>query len=348
MTMPFPSRSRPLRPRGADRALAIALVASVALLAGCNKNEEKPATQVVAKVGKVEITVHQLNDGIRKVSPVPAEQAASANRAVLERLIDQEVTLQKAADQNLDRDSRVVQDIEAARREIISRAYLDKIGAGTPKPIPAEVAAYYEGHPALFKERRVYSLQEVVIEATPEQVESLKKTLASSKTFVDFVNYLKATQHPLRGQRGGSRRRAAAACQHRPVREDEGRPGGLQRESGWRAGSQPCRVAVAAGLTAAGDAGDREFLLNERKRNLIADDLQALRRGVPIVYMGDFAGSAPRSPLASVPEPLPIKTLSPTLGAEITATPQVDVPIESNAASAPTASTIDSGMGFKK
>jgi len=109
MTMPSPSRSRPLRPRGAARALAIALVASVALLAGCNKNEEKPATQVVAKVGKVEITVHQLNDSIRKVPPVPAEQAASANRAVLERLIDQEVTLQKAADQKLDRESRVVQ-----------------------------------------------------------------------------------------------------------------------------------------------------------------------------------------------------------------------------------------------
>jgi len=348
MTMPSPSRSRPLRPRGAARALAIALVASVALLAGCNKNEEKPATQVVAKVGKVEITVHQLNDSIRKVPPVPAEQAASANRAVLERLIDQEVTLQKAADQKLDRESRVVQDIEAARREIISRAYLDKIGAGTPKPIPAEVAAYYEGHPALFKERRVYSLQEVVIEGAPEQVESLKKTLASSKTFVDFVNYLKANNIRFAGNeavRAAEQLPLASIDQFAKMKDGQAilnaRPGGAQVIN--LAASRPQPVSLQQATPAI-----EQFLLNERKRKLIADDLQALRSSIPIVYMGDFAASAPPSPLASVPEALPIKTLSPTLGAEITATPQVDVPIESNAASAPTASTIDSGMGFKK
>ena len=110
---------------------------------------------------------------------------------MLERLIDQELALQKADEQKLDRDPRVVQQIEAARREIIARAYLEKIAEGAPKPTPQEVAAYYEAHPALFKERRVYSLQEVAIEAPPDKVESLKKTLAASKTFVDFVTYLK-------------------------------------------------------------------------------------------------------------------------------------------------------------
>src|SRR5678815_43083 len=78
------------------------------------------------------------------------------------------------------------------RREIISRAYLEKVGEGAPKPSDAEVEAYYRAHPALFSERRVYSLQEVNIEASPEQVEGLKKTLVGSKTFADFVAYLKA------------------------------------------------------------------------------------------------------------------------------------------------------------
>ena len=64
-----------------------------------------------------------------------------------------------------------MQQIEAARREIISRAYVEKIGEGAPKPTPDEVKAYYEKHPALFSERRIYSLQEVDIEATPEQVD---------------------------------------------------------------------------------------------------------------------------------------------------------------------------------
>ncbi|MGZ8260155.1 MAG: EpsD family peptidyl-prolyl cis-trans isomerase, partial [Caldimonas sp.] len=174
MTLHLSSRSRPARRNRAARALALGLTVGVALLAGCSKDKdkEKPATQTAAKVNKEEITVHQINFLLSQQRALPASQAASASRQVLERLIDQELTLQKAADQKLDRDPRVAQQIEAARREIISRAYLEKLSEGAPKPTPAEVQAYYDSHPALFSARRVYSLQELNIEATPEQVET--------------------------------------------------------------------------------------------------------------------------------------------------------------------------------
>src|SRR5215207_8221574 len=153
---------------GPGRAAILAAAALTLLLAGCGdkKDKDKPATQTAARVNKEEITVHQINYVLSQQRGLPPAQAASASRQVLERLIDQELALQKAADQKIDRDPRVVQQIEAVRREVISRAYLEKIGEGAPKPTPAEVAAYYETHPALFKERRVYSLQEVNIEAT--------------------------------------------------------------------------------------------------------------------------------------------------------------------------------------
>src|SRR4051812_48453470 len=112
------------RPLG---ALALALAVAATLLVGCgDKKKDKAATQTAAKVNKEEITVHQINFLLAQQRALPPEQAASANRAVLERLIDQELTLQKASDQKLDRDPRVVQQLEAARREIISRAYLEK------------------------------------------------------------------------------------------------------------------------------------------------------------------------------------------------------------------------------
>ena len=95
-----------------------------------------------------------------------------------------------------------MQQIEAARREIISRAYLEKIGEGAPKPTPAEIKAYYEKHPALFAERRIYNLQEVDIEAAPAQVEALRATLASAKTFSVFVDYLKANNIKFQGTEG--------------------------------------------------------------------------------------------------------------------------------------------------
>ena len=108
-------------------------------------------------MNKEEITVHQINFVLAQQRALAPEQAASASRQVLERLIDQELALQKAADQKIDRDPRVVQQLEAARREIIARAYLEKIAAGAPKPTPQEIKAYYDAHPALFSDRRVYS-----------------------------------------------------------------------------------------------------------------------------------------------------------------------------------------------
>ncbi len=352
MTMPFPSRTRQRRPSGAARALAVALVASVALIAGCNRDKDKPATQTAAKVNKEEITVHQINFVLsQQRAAIPPDQAASASRTVLERLIDQELTLQKAADQKLDRDPRVVQQLEAARREIISRAYLDKIGEGAPKATPAEVAAYYEAHPALFKERRVYSLQEVNIDAPPPQVEELKKTLVGSKTFADFVSYLKANNVRFTGGeavRAAEQLPLASVDQFGQMKDGQAifniRPGGAQVIN--LAASRPQPVSLQQATPAI-----EQFLLNERKRKLIADDLQALRTNAKIEYVGDFAADAARSPYrpASAPELPPLTTMPATLPAsEVQAAPQVDVPTESRAGSAPSAGALERGLkGFK-
>src|SRR6186713_2531468 len=173
------------------RPCAVVALALATALAGCGDKKDKPASQTAAKVNKEEITVSQINQVLAQQRAISADQAASANGVILERLIDQELALQKASDQKLDRDPRVMQAIESSRREIIARAYLEKIGEGAPKPAPADVQAYYDKHPALFSNRRIYNLQEIDLEATPAQVEGLKTVLAQSKTFPVFVEYLK-------------------------------------------------------------------------------------------------------------------------------------------------------------
>ena len=350
MIMPVPPRP-PVRSRiGATRAVAIAALAGATLLAGCGdkKKEKAAATQTAAKVNKEEITVHQINFVLGQQRAMPPEQAASASRVVLERLIDQELAIQKAADQKLDRDPRVVQQIDAARREIIARAYLEKIGSGAPKPAPAEVAAYYEAHPALFKERRVYSLQEVAIEATPEQVATLQKTLSEAKTFSDFVAYLKANNIRFSGNeavRGAEQLPLASVDQFAKMKDGQAmfnaRPGGAQVVHLAASRAQPVSLQQATPAI-------EQFLLNERKRKLIADDMQALRSAAKIEYAGDFAADAARSPYrpASAPELPPLATMPATLPASaVQAAPQLDVaPIDSKAASMPTGSTLDKGL----
>src|SRR5262245_8348676 len=89
----------------AGRAGLVAIVCTGLLLtAGCSdKKKDKPASQTAAKVNKEEITVHQINFLLAQ-RPVPPALAASASRQVLERLIDQELVVQAAAEQKMDRD----------------------------------------------------------------------------------------------------------------------------------------------------------------------------------------------------------------------------------------------------
>jgi EpsD family peptidyl-prolyl cis-trans isomerase len=349
MTMPLSTASIASRRFGVSPALALALAVGAVLLAGCgDKNKEKVATQTAAKVNKEEITVHQINFVLAQQRALPADQAASASRTVLERLIDQELALQKASDQKVDRDPRVVQQIEAARREIIARAYLEKIGEGAPKPTPAEVAAYYDAHPALFKDRRVYNLQEVSIEATPDQIETLKTTLLGSKTFPDFVAYLKANNIRYAGNeavRSAEQLPLASVDQFAKMKDGQAifsaRPGGAQVINLAASRLQPVTLQQATPAI-------EQFLLNERKRKLVADDLQALRAAAKIEYLGDFAADAARSPYrpASAPELPPLATMPATLPASaVKAAPQIDVaPIDSKASSMPSDSTLDKGL----
>ena len=328
--------------------VALALAVAATLLVGCgDKKKEKAATQTAAKVNKEEITVHQINFLLAQQRALPPEQAASASRAVLERLIDQELALQKADEQKVDRDPRVVQQIEAARREIIARAYLEKIAEGAPKPTPQEVAAYYEAHPALFKERRVYSLQEVAIEAPADQVEGLKKTLSSSKSFVEFINYLKANNIRFAGNeavRAAEQLPLASVDQFAKMKDGQAifnvRPNGAQVINLAASRMQPVSLDQATPAI-------EQFLRNERKRRLLADDMEALRKAAKIEYVGVVP---PAYRPASAPELPPLTTMPATLPAsEVQAAPQVDVaPIDSQAASMPTGSTLDKGLkGFK-
>ena len=337
----------------AGRAIVVAVAATL-MLAGCgDKKKDKAASQTAAKVNKEEITVHQINFVLQQQRGLVPEQAASAGRAVLERLVDQELALQKAQEQKLDRDPRLVQQLEASRREIIARAYVDKIASGAAKPSPDEIKAYYDAHPALFKNRRVYSLQEIMIQAKPEQVEQLRSKLASVKGITEFVDYMKANDIKF-----GANQAVRPAEQLPLVSLDKlaqmndgqsmfnATPTGAQVVVVVNARSQPVDEARATPAI-------EQFLLNERKRKLIDDDLKALRAAAKIEYVGEYAkgGEPAAAPAASEPAAAAAPSIGPVvLPAPIpSAAPQLEVePTSTSPASAPTSGTVEKGLkGFK-
>jgi len=326
-----------------NNLFAIAVTVGIVLMAGCSK-KEPTTTQTAARVNGDEITIHRINFHLRAL---PAAQAASASLQVLERLIDQQLAVQKAADQKLDRNPLVLQQIEEARLEIISRAYYEKVGEGALKPTRADVEAYYRAHPALFSERRIYSLQEVSIEATPEQVESLKNALQGSKTFAAFVAYLKTNNFKYVGAeavRAAEQLPLASVDAFGEMKDGQAvfnvRPGGAQVIN--LAGSRPEPVTLERALPAI-----EQFLHKESKREAVADTVAALRAPPnKIEYLGEFAVGAPPKTSKRGAGPGPVMPPPPTSPAPaVTAAPQIDPPpIETKAASAPTTLTVENGL----
>jgi EpsD family peptidyl-prolyl cis-trans isomerase len=317
------------RARGTWALAAVAVLSCAALLAGCGDKKER-ASQTAAKVNKEEITVHEINFVLQQQRNLRPEQAEAASRQILERLIDQQLALQKANEQKLDRDPRVLQALEAARREILARAYLEKVGEAAAKPTPEEIKKYYADKPALFAERRVYSIQEILIEAKPEQVAGLRAKLGEVKNISEFIDYLKANDFRFSGNQ------AVRAAEQLPLSSLEAFSKMKDGQAVMVPSPNGVQVIVLAGTRSQPVTEEQarpaieQFILNERKRKLIEDDVKALRAAAKIEYVGKFA-----EPAASAPAPAPTAAPTPT-------------PAPASAASAGlNANDISKGMGLK-
>lgn len=321
------------------RVSLLAAVAAAVLLAACGGGDKgDKASQTAAKVNKEEITVHQINFVLQRQPGLKPEQAEVASRQVLERLIDQELAVQKAQEQKLDRDPRVVQQIEAAKREIIARAYVERIGESVAKPSSDEIAKYYNDKPALFKDRRVYSLQELQIEAKPEQFEVLRTKLAEAKSLNEFAEFLKANDFRFAGNQ------AVRAAEQLPLAS-------LDNIARMKDGDSMVSPSPT-GLTVLFLVGSRSqpvdevrarpaieaFLLNQRKAEVVQKDIKALRDGSKIDYVGKFAEGAPGAASAPAPAAVPAAPVAPAASEAAAPAP---------AASGLDPASISKGMGLK-
>lgn len=318
---------------GARRWIPLTALAAALLLAGCGEKKDKAASQTAVKVDKDEITVHQINFVLQQQRGLKPEQADAASRQILERLIDQQVALQKAEDQKLDRDPRVVQAVEAARREIVARAYLEKVGETAPRPTPDEIRKYYEDKPALFRERRIYSIQEIAIEARPEQQAELRDALAAAKNVNEFIEYLKAKEYRFTGNQ------AVRAAEQLPLNSLESFAKMKDGQAALVPSANGVQVIVLAGSRSQPVAEDQarpaieQFILNERKRKLVEEDVKTLRAAAKIEYVGKFAEPAASAPAGAVP------------AASAAATPAA--PAAPAASTGLSSSDISKGMGLK-
>jgi EpsD family peptidyl-prolyl cis-trans isomerase len=161
----------------------ISLVALLLVPTGCERAAaERPGAQLAAKVNGTEISVQQL--------PIGASAAGSPAQA-LEKVIDRELLVQKALAAKLDRDPQVRASIENARRQLLAQAYLDRASAAGGGSRD-EVRSFYAENPALFAERRIYRLRELIVSAPAEMLDVLRAESAKARDLDEIGYWLRA------------------------------------------------------------------------------------------------------------------------------------------------------------
>ena len=302
--LPSASRDR------THRALhAVAVLACFALCA-CGKTDGKQAaTQVVAIVNGQEISIHQLDDATAG-QPAPPQGAEALRRRTLEKLIDQKLVLQQAAEHKLDRSPEVISAIEAAKQDIIARAYLKQLVAAVPQPTNDDAIAYYSQNPALFSQRRVYSLQEILLAndgaPPPEQLQRL----AATKTIEQIAAWLE--QHEIKFAANTATRTTDEIPLELVPKLGQLGDGQIGVFALPQAISIVRVVASRTASVAESDARPKvqQFLANQRAEAAVAADLQRLRAAAKIDYAG-VSAAAGRTAAANVATPIALSTPNP-------------------------------------
>jgi EpsD family peptidyl-prolyl cis-trans isomerase len=287
--------------------LATLCCAGLAALSACgDKDAPKAASQVAAKVGSDEISVHQINQilsqtNTRNASP---QDITLMGRAILEKLIDQQIAVNQALDRKLNRTPEVVTQIEASRREILASAYLRQVTSNIPRPTDEEVRTYFNAHPQLFSRRRVFRVQEIVTAPAPGLAEQLAAFSKIDKPVEVAAAWLKARNI---SYTGGSATRSAEQIPLDILPAihalKDGQAIVLTSDSTLTllqllaSQSIPVSEAVAFPRIA-------QFLSNQRITTAVTNDLQELRSSIKVVYVGEFSQPAAvdKPPVSAAPE----------------------------------------------
>ena len=162
------------------RALSFLIFATA--LMGCERvSADRAEAQLVARVNGIEISAHQIRTG----------GAPSVAQAV-EKVIDRELLVQKALEAGLERDPLVKDSIDSARRQVLAQAYLDRAAGTRAAPSREEVRAFYAENPALFAERRVYRMRELLVSASAEMIDVLRAQAARTADLDELAAWLKS------------------------------------------------------------------------------------------------------------------------------------------------------------
>lgn len=295
----------------ARHASLAALTALAFLMGGCEKPATEAESETVATVAGDKITKAELDLAMARLGELSEAQAAEANAKLLQALVDQRLVVQAAQKAGLDKDPAVANAMAQASRQVLAEAYAERTFKDVAQPTEAEIAAYYEAHPELFAQRRIYRVQELDLQVDASRVGEVEAQLRGSQSLGDFVNWVK--EQGIVGKTAVAVKPAEqipapllarlAQMKDGQVAMLPGRPGHVVIQQLQESQLQPVMLEQAS------KAIERALIAQKRK-DLMEADLKKLREAAKIEYATGYA-PAPATAEAKVEGETAVKQESP-------------------------------------
>jgi EpsD family peptidyl-prolyl cis-trans isomerase len=161
------------------------------VLSACEQPVASPP-DAAAKVGGEVVSEFELDRAVARLGPMNAAESAAARGKVLEALIDQHLVSQAAIDAKLDRVPEVALAMQQAQRQVLVETYMERLFKDMPLPSEAEIQDYYNRHPELFAQRKVYRVQELELQQPAGRIAEVETQLKQSRNLSDFTRWLGA------------------------------------------------------------------------------------------------------------------------------------------------------------
>ena len=300
-------------------AAALAMLATTVLVACGPKKDATPAdaagSEVVATVDGQDMTASQLQIALQKQRGMRPDAGDAAAKMVLDQLIDEQIVAEKAVAAKLDQDPHVVAQIEAARRDILARRFIEQVAESASKPTDDAIQKFYDSRPAMFAQRKVFTLQRIDIQAPDDRRSEIDAKVQSVKSSDELSAWLKS-------------QKLAFTSKSEQDASEQLPPNVLDKLNTLKDGQSivvPSQFGVAAITLVSSAAAPKplaearpaieQFLANQGKRELVMGLQRTLHKDVKVEYKGRFASMKPAGDELAMPVPAPTHPATPVASA---------------------------------
>ncbi|MDP6802739.1 MAG: peptidyl-prolyl cis-trans isomerase [Gemmatimonadota bacterium] len=174
-----------------------AALPALLLISGCSGDSSTEADDaVLVVVGGTPITESAVASHFAELPPDirAGLRGPSGREKVLARLVEEELLYRGALDDGLEQDPRVAAALRAARRSILSRAFLDRRRDQVARVSEEDLRAFYDSHKEDYSVRRTLRVRQLLV-STREKADEIREQVVAGQLDLEDACW-RQSDHP--------------------------------------------------------------------------------------------------------------------------------------------------------